>query len=98
MKRLPPTILAVLLVGLLLAVLHLCGARESTHALAGIVAAPHEPALAVLYLGAWFFTVLLTPILLIAHGLRACLRGTQACYAVADAERLAHRGGGGDGV
>ena len=91
MRRLPRSILTVVLVGLLLAVLHLAGVRESTHVLAGIVAAPHEPALALLYLAAWFFTLLVSPIVLIALALRACMPTPRDCYAVADAGRDADR-------
>ena len=68
MKRLrPPTIVLVALaVTLLFAVLHLLGARRSTAALSGIFGDPVDATLALLYVGTWFFSALVTPIVLVA--------------------------------
>lgn len=64
--NIPKIVWLVLAIAVVLAVLHGLGARRSTAALAGIVATPTDAALAVVYLGSWFTTVIISPVVLIA--------------------------------
>lgn len=64
--RPPAIVLTALAITLLFAVLHALGARRSTAALAGIVSDPLDAVLALVYLGTWFFSALLTPIVILS--------------------------------
>ena len=68
-RRMPRPIVVVALIAFALAVLHTFGVRRSTSALAGIASDPVDTALALAYIGCWFFTVLIAPIALLAWGL-----------------------------
>ena len=67
--RLPRALLVVALVALALAILHALGVRRSTSVLAGIATDPIDATLALAYIGCWFFTILVAPIVLLGRGL-----------------------------
>ena len=71
MNRIPKIVVLALFIASALAVLHAAGARESTRVIAGIAGSGGEALAAILYIGAWFVTVLVAPCVLLAWGLLA---------------------------
>lgn len=67
--RLPRTLLIVALTAITLAILHALGVRRSTSVLSGIATDPVNAMLALVYIGCWFFTVLVGPIVMLSLAL-----------------------------
>ena len=68
-NRLARALIVVALVALTLAILHALGVRRSTSVLAGIATDPVDATLALVYIGCWFFTVLVGPVVLLSVAL-----------------------------
>ena len=70
-----PTLRRVLifcaLTAAVLAGLHALGVRRSTSIVAGVAGTPLDAAFALVYVGAWFWTILITPVLVLAAVLLA---------------------------
>lgn len=67
--RIPRALLVVALTATPLAILHALGVRRSTSVLAGIATDPIDAMLALVYIGCWFFTVLVGPIVMLSLAL-----------------------------
>ncbi|MEM6988971.1 MAG: hypothetical protein AAF721_00695 [Myxococcota bacterium] len=69
--RIPRAVLGAIVVAVVLLGLHALGVRRSTAAIAGIFSGPTEVFLALVYIGCWFATVLITPIVVLTWALLA---------------------------
>lgn len=69
MRRVPTIVRLAAAMPVLLVVAHGLGARDSTAVISGIVSGPLQPLVALIYFGAWFTSLLVTPVVIFAWGL-----------------------------